>query len=110
MTNIRYIFSIEPLIISEQLFQELSAADQEIILEAGKKATAASAAFLRENEAAIKQILIDEGMQIDDPENNEEEFIKLATEAVWPKFYDSIGGIEKMNAVLAEIGRDPVSE
>ncbi|MGJ5621536.1 TRAP transporter substrate-binding protein [Sulfitobacter sp. MF3-043] len=110
VTNIRYIFSIEPLIISEQVFQELSAEDQAIVLEAGKAATAASAQFLREKEAEIKQILIDEGMEITDPENNEEEFIKLATEAVWPKFYDSIGGIEKMNAVLAEIGRDPVSE
>ncbi|EPX78569.1 TRAP transporter substrate-binding protein [Litoreibacter arenae] len=110
VTNIRYIFSIEPLIISEQVFQGLSAEEQEMILEAGKKATAASAQFLRDNEAEIKQILLDEGMQIDDPENNEEEFIKLATEAVWPKFYDSIGGIEKMNAVLAEIGREPVSE
>lgn len=110
VTNIRYIFSIEPLIISEQVFQELSSAEQEIVLEAGKKATAASAQFLRDKETEIKQILLDEGMQIDDPENNEQEFIDLATAAVWPKFYDSIGGIEKMNAVLAEIGREPVSE
>ncbi|NIZ62115.1 C4-dicarboxylate ABC transporter substrate-binding protein [Sedimentitalea sp. CY04] len=110
VTNIRYIFSIEPLIISEQVFQELSAEDQAIVLEAGKAATAASATFLREKEAEIKQILLENGMEISDPENNEEEFITLATEAVWPKFYDSIGGIEKMNAVLTAIGRDPVSE
>ena len=110
VTNIRYIFSIEPLIISEQVFQELSAEDQAVVLEAGKAATAASAQFLRDKEAEIKQILIDQGMQIDDPENNEQEFIDLATKAVWPKFYESIGGIEKLNAVLAEIGRDPVSE
>lgn len=110
VTNIRYIFSIEPLIISEQIFQELSPEDQAIVLEAGKAATAASAQFLRDKEAEIKEKLVAEGMQIDDPENNEEEFIKLATEAVWPKFYESIGGVEKMNAVLAEIGRDPVSE
>ena len=110
VTNIRYIFSIEPLIISEQVFQELSAEDQAIVLEAGKAATAASATFLREKEAEIKQILLANGMEISDPENNEEEFITLATEAVWPKFYDSIGGVEKMNAVLTAIGRDPVSE
>ena len=100
----------EPLIISEQVFQELSADDQGIILEAGKAATAASAQFLRDKEAEIKQILLDQGMEISDPENNEQEFIDLATAAVWPKFYESIGGIEKLNAVLAEIGRDPVSE
>jgi tripartite ATP-independent transporter DctP family solute receptor len=110
VTNIRYIFSIEPLVISEQLFQELSSGDQKIILDAGKVATTASAQFLRDKEAEIKQILLDQGMEISDPENNEEEFIKLATEAVWPKFYKSIGGVDKLNAVLAEIGRDPVSE
>ncbi len=110
VTNIRYIFSIEPLIISEQLFQSLSEEDQNIVLEAGKAATAASAQFLRDKEAEIKQILLDKGMEIMDPENNEQEFIDLATAAVWPKFYDSIGGVEKLNEVLAAIGRDPVSE
>ena len=110
VTNIRYIFSIEPLIISEQIFQGLPAGDQEIILNAGKAATAASAKFLRDKEAEIKQILLDKGMEISDPENDEAEFIELATKAVWPKFYKSIGGIDKLNAVLAEIGRDPVSE
>lgn len=110
VTNIRYIFSIEPLVISEQIFQELSAADQEIILEAGKAATQASADFLREKEAEIKALLIEKGMEISDPENDEAEFIELATNAVWPKFYESIGGIEKLNAVLAAIGRDPVTE
>ncbi|MCL6283244.1 TRAP transporter substrate-binding protein [Ruegeria sp. 2012CJ41-6] len=110
VTNIRYIFSIEPLIISEQVFQELSAEDQEIILTAGKAATQASADFLREKEAEIKEILIEKGMEIVDPENGEAEFIELATTAVWPKFYESIGGVEKLNAVLAEIGRDPVSQ
>lgn len=110
VTNIRYIFSIEPLIISESVFQDLSSKDQEIILEAGKAATQASAQFLRDKEAEIKQILLDKGMEISDPENDEAEFIDLATKAVWPKFYESIGGVEKLNAVLKEIGRDPVSE
>ncbi|MEM7239658.1 MAG: TRAP transporter substrate-binding protein DctP, partial [Pseudomonadota bacterium] len=110
VTNIRYIFSIEPLIISEQVFQDLSADDQAVILKAGEAATMASAKFLRDKEAEIKALLIEKGMEISDPENNEQEFIDLATAAVWPKFYESIGGIDKLNAVLAEIGRDPVSQ
>jgi len=110
VTNIRYIFSIEPLVISEQVFQELSEEDRNTVLEAGKAATQASADFLRAKEEEIKQTLIEKGMVISEPADNEEEFIKLATEAVWPNYYDSIGGIEKMNEVLAEIGRDPVSE
>lgn len=110
VTEIRYIFSIEPLIVSEQVFQDLSAEDQAMILEAGKAATLASAQFLRDKEAEIKELLVEKGMEIHVPENDEAEFIELATTAVWPKFYDSIGGVEKLNAVLAAIGRDPVSE
>ena len=110
VTEIRYIFSIEPLIISEQVFQGLSEADQNNILEAGKIATQASAQFLRDKEAEIKAFLVEKGMEISVPENDEQEFIDLATAAVWPNFYDSIGGVEKLNEVLAAIGRDPVSQ
>ncbi len=108
VTNIRYIFSIEPLIVSEYVFQNLSEEDQAAIIEAGKIATQKSAQFLRDSEAAIKEELVARGMEIMDPENDEAEFIELATNAVWPQFYESIGGVEKLNAVLAAIGRDPV--
>ncbi|UWQ39663.1 TRAP transporter substrate-binding protein (plasmid) [Leisingera aquaemixtae] len=108
VTNLRYIFSIEPLIVSEAVFQDLPEEDQQILIEAGKEATVKSAQYLRDIEAQIKDELIGKGMQIDDPANDEAEFIKLATEAVWPKFYDSIGGVEKLNTVLTTIGREPV--
>jgi len=109
-TELRYLFLIEPLIVSEQVFQDLSAEDQAIILEAGQAASEASAQFLRDKEAEIKQQLVEQhGMEISVPENDEQEFIDLATKAVWPKFYDSVGGIEKVNAALAAIGRDPVT-
>ena len=108
VTNIRYIFSIEPLIVSEAVFQELSEEDQNILIESGQAATEASAQFLRESEEAIKEELIAKGMEIMDPADDEAEFIKLATEAVWPQFYESIGGVEKLNTVLEALGRDPV--
>ena len=105
VTNIRYIFSIEPLVVSEQIFQGLSADDQQILLDAGNAATLHSAQFLRDSEAAIKEDLIAKGMQIDDPLDGEAEWIRLATEQVWPQFYDSIGGKEKLDAVLKVLGR-----
>ena len=105
VTNIRYIFSIEPLVVSEQIFQGLSESDQQILLGAGEAATKHSAQFLRDSEAAIKEELVEKGMQIDDPLDGEAEWIKLATEEVWPQFYDSIGGKDKLDAVLAALGR-----
>jgi TRAP-type transport system periplasmic protein len=110
VTNLRYLFSIEPLIVSEAVFQGLSEEEQNAVLAAGQAATAFSEQYLRDQEAQIKRVLAARGMEISDPANGEREFIDLATQAVWPRFYDSIGGVEKLNAVIAEIGRDPVSE
>ncbi|MCP4329628.1 MAG: TRAP transporter substrate-binding protein [Alphaproteobacteria bacterium] len=108
ITEIRYIFSIEPLIISEAVFQEQSPEVQQAILDAGKAATLHSAEHLRTSEAAIKEDLVAKGMQIDLPENEEKEWIEAATTAVWPKFYDSIGGKEKLNNVMRILGRPEV--
>ena len=108
VTQIRYIFSIEPLIVSESVFQDLDEDVQTAILEAGKEATLHSAQHLRDSEAAIKEDLIAKGMQIDVPDNDEKEWIEAATTAVWPKFYDSIGGKEKLNNVLSILGRPAV--
>ncbi len=108
VTNLRYIFSIEPLIVSEAVFQDMSEEEQQAVLAAGEAATEASEEFLRAQEETIKQELASRGMQITDPANDEQEFIDLATEAVWPQFYDSIGGVEKLNAALTALGRDPV--
>ena len=108
VTNIRYIFSIEPLIVSESVFQDQSDEDQAAILAAGKEATLHSAQFLRDSEAAIKEELIAKGMEIQDPADGEAEFIELATSAVWPKYYESIGGVDKLNNILTALGRDPV--
>ncbi|WP_419797431.1 MAG: TRAP transporter substrate-binding protein [Terasakiella sp.] len=105
ITNIRYLFSIEPLIVSESVFQDLSDDEKKAVLAAGKAATDHSEKFLREQEAAIKKDLISKGMEIVDPADNEKEFIDLATSAVWPKFYDSIGGKDKLDHVLKILGR-----
>ncbi|WP_261842258.1 TRAP transporter substrate-binding protein [Aliamphritea ceti] len=108
VTNIRYIFSIEPLIMSESVYQDQTPEVQQAIIEAGKEATKDSAKFLTANEARIKQRLIEKGMVINDPANGEKEWIEKATIAVWPKHYESIGGKDKLNRVLRLLGRDEV--
>lgn len=105
ITNIRYIFSLEPLIVSEAIFQQQSPEMQEAILEAGRRATEHSYAFLAESEDRIKQELMDAGMEIYEPANEEKEWIEAATTKVWPQFYDSVGGKERLDAILASLGR-----
>lgn len=108
VTNIRYIFSIEPLIVSESLFEGLTPDEQQQVLDAGHEATLASGAFLRAQETKIREELTARGMEISDPADGEQEFIDRATATVWPKFYDSIGGKEELNGVLAALGRPTV--
>ena len=43
-------------------------------------------------------------MEIVDPANGEKAWIEKA-KTVWPKFYKSIGGKDKLDRVLKELGR-----
>lgn len=110
ITNLRYIFSIEPLIISEMLFQSLGEEEQAQVLAAGQAATEASSEFLRSEETKIRDELVSRGMTITDPADDEAEFIELATTTVWPKFYDQIGGKEVLDNVLTSLGREPAAD
>lgn len=105
ITTIRYLFSLEPLIVSEQVFQQQSPEVQQAILEAGMEATEHSYQFLQDTEARIKEELIAAGMEIVDPANDEKEWIEAATSQVWPAFYDVIGGKERLDQILASLGR-----
>ena len=105
ITNIRYVFSLEPIIVGEGTFQSQSADVQKAIIEAGAEATEHSYKWLLETEDRIKKELTAKGMQITDPADGEKEWIAKATAAVWPKFYDSIGGKEKLDRVAKILGR-----
>ncbi|MDN3521598.1 TRAP transporter substrate-binding protein [Halomonas ramblicola] len=102
-----YVFSLEPLIISESKFQGLGPELQQTVLEAGQEATQQSYDYLLDTEASIKKKLVEEhGMEITEPANDEQQWIEMATQ-IWPQFYDSIGGKEKLDQALAALGRDP---
>ena len=106
ITDICYVFSIEPLVVSEGIFEGLDPKVQEEVLAAGKAATLHSAQFLRDSEASIKKELVEQhGMEIDEPADGEKAWIDEATQKVWPEHYDSIGGKEKLDAALKVLGR-----
>ena len=107
VTNLRHVFSIEPLIISEQLYQSLSPEEQKAVTDAGLEATKASAQFLRDQEAKIREDLVARGMEISEPADGEKEFMDKAMTTVWPMFFDSVGGKDNVDQVLATLGRPP---
>ncbi len=105
ITNIRYVFSLEPIIIGEGTFKKQTPAVQKAILEAGKEASQYSYDYLLKTEDKIRKELTAKGMEITDAANGEKEWIAKATTAVWPKFYDSIGGKAKLDRVQKLLGR-----
>lgn len=105
VTNIRYIFSLEPLVMSESVFQSQKPDVQKAILDAGREATDHSFKYLAETEEKIRKDLVAKGMIITDPANGEKEWIEKATTAVWPKFYKSIGGKQKLELAQKALGR-----
>ena len=58
-----------------------------------------------DTEDSIKKSLVEKGMVIDAAADGEKEWIEKATKAVWPKYYDSIGGKEKLESALKILGR-----
>lgn len=109
ITNLHYLFLIEPLIVSESVFQGLSKDTQKAILEAGKEASEYSLQWLQEQESAIREALVTKhGMTIVEPANGEKDWIEAATTKVWPNAYKSVGGKEVVNTALKLLGRDPM--
>mgnify|MGYP001758795221 FL=1 len=91
--------------MSEQVFQSQSPEVQQAILDAGMEATEHSYQFLQDTEQKIKEELVAKGMEINDPANDEKEWIEAATNQVWPKFYDQVGGKERLDKILKSLGR-----
>ncbi len=109
ITDIHYLFLVEPLVMSEQVFSGLNEKTQKMVLEAGREASDYSVKWLTEKEAIIRTELVEKhGMEIVKPANDEKDWIEAATTQVWPEAYKSVGGKEVVNEALGLLGRDPM--
>ena len=108
LTEFHYNFLLEPIIVSEQVFQDQDEKTQNAMIAAGEEATVHSIQWLQEKEAGIKDELVNKhGMQIDFLED-EDDWAKRAQDAIWPNYYDQIGGKEKVNQLLRTMGREEI--
>lgn len=105
ITPIHYLFSLEPLVIGEDLFKRQKDEVKQAILAAGQEATAHSFQFLKDSEERIKKELTDKGMEITPLTEGEQPWIDAATSKVWPEFYDTVGGKDKVDATQRLLGR-----
>ncbi len=108
VTDLHYLFLLEPLIMSESLYQKQDEATQKAIVAAASEATSFSLQWLKDQESTIKKALVEKyQMQIDTLED-EDQWSKLAQQKVWPSFYESVGGKAKVNELLRSLGRDEI--
>lgn len=108
LTETHYLFQLEPLIMSESLFQEQSKSVQKALLESGKEATNFSLSWIKNKEAGIKKNLVKKyGVEIDTL-TDEPKWVELAQAKVWPEFYEQVGGKDNINEVLRILGRKEI--
>lgn len=106
LTETHYLFQIEPVLISESLYQAQSDTVKQAIDKAGDEAEAYSYQYLIDTEDQIKKNLIENyGMQISELED-EQEWIEKLQKEVWPKYFAEVGGKERVNELLKAMGRD----
>lgn len=105
LSKAHYNYLLQPLIMSEEVYQSLPANIQEIIHEAGVLASKKNKAFLEEQTAGAEQKLLEYGVKIEQ-NMDESEMERLATEIVWPKYHEEFGE-ENINAILEVLGRTP---
>ena len=108
ITDLHYLFLLEPLIVSEAVFQDQNKKTQQAMLAAGKEATAYSLNWLKQKESQVKKELVEKYDMELNTLSDEAAWAEAAQKGVWPKFYDSVGGKDKVNALLKSLGRDEI--
>ena len=104
ITEAHYTYQLQPMIISERIFEKLSPEMQKIFIEAGRDAQEFCLAFQLIESARVKAELIASGIQVDTLED-EAEWKRLAVENVWPKMTDFVGGQKVLDRYLGYIGK-----
>lgn len=102
-SEVHYNFALQPLVIGEKFYQSLPAEDQAMITRAGIEAQQFNLLTGVSVAEEAKQNMIKKGVEYMEIED-EDQWVKVAMEKVWPKFYDSIGGKAAADEVVKALG------
>jgi tripartite ATP-independent transporter DctP family solute receptor len=102
-SEVHYLFALQPLVIGEKFFQSLTAEDQAMITRAGLEAQQFNLLTAVSVAEKAKQNMVKNGVEYMEIED-EDQWVKIAMENVWPKFYDTIGGKAAADEVVKALG------
>ena len=106
LTEIHYTYYLQPLVVSERVFEKLSPELQKILIDAGKYAQEKVLLFQIEQAEAAKRELVAGGLKVSQLEN-EEQWKTVALEKVWTEMADFVGGKPAINEYLKACGKQP---
>jgi TRAP-type C4-dicarboxylate transport system substrate-binding protein len=104
ITDIHYILWTGPILASETWYKKLPPDIRATVDRAAKEAAEFEWKWVEEKETEALKECMSKGMKFAKPANDEKEWIEKA-KAVWPEFYDSVGGkeiVDKVQAVMAK--------
>lgn len=104
ITEVHYTYQLQPLLISERVFQKLTPEQQQLMVEAGKVAQEAVLKYQREESSKAKEDLIKAGVQVSQLED-EAAWKEAAVSKVWPEMAEFVGGKDAINAYLKSFGK-----
>ncbi len=104
ITAIHYKMWVGPMVVNAAWFKKQPEDVQKAILEAGRIATANNRTMIAEMEADLVKQLQTAGVQIVDAPQDEPVWQEKAM-SVWPQFYDKIGDISLLDAMMKTLGR-----
>ena len=106
LTEVHYTYHLQPLVISERVFEKLTPEVRQILIDAGKYAQEKSLLFQVEQAEASKRELVAGGLKVSQLED-EDLWKKVAIEKVWPEMADFVGGKDAINEYLKACGKQP---
>ncbi|CZF81774.1 2,3-diketo-L-gulonate-binding periplasmic protein YiaO precursor [Grimontia celer] len=102
LTEVHHQYSLQPLLIGNRTMGKLNEEQQEILRRAGLEAQQYALVFQMTEAENAKQNMIANGVEVFTLED-EDQWIKLAKEKVWPEFYEDIGGKASFDNVLSKM-------
>lgn len=100
ITEIHYLYNLQPLVMNLKVFDKLGAEDQKILLDAGRHIQELSLQYQKEMNDVAKRALIASGVHITKLDD-ETPWRNMAMVKVWPESMDNIGGLAAINAYLS---------
>lgn len=104
VTESHYLLWVGPILVSERWYRKLDPDTKALVDKAAAEAVQTEWAWADEQDAIARQECLDHGMVID--QLSDENVWLEAARAVWPRFYDKVGGKDLVDKAVALISAD----